>query len=184
MYSRLTCTTTGQQLPEDEGKGQCGRDDPRSRSGHGLRFFNDAVWNNKCCNVDVKWTKYPSYLTDLQRWAKTVEANVHVSKLCILNGTQTVSTASGFVVDQTIGHASFASIGKRCSPADIDVIVQVVSALTCSKSPYLSKCHYFCSSPSCGGARGPCTEWNTMSEFWPLCDNPSLNTSWSVELDA
>ena len=26
--------------------------------------------NNECCNVDVKWTKYPSDLTDLQRWAK------------------------------------------------------------------------------------------------------------------
>ena len=139
--------------------------------------------NNECCNVDVKWTKYPSDLTDLQRWAKAVEANVHVSKLCILNETQTI-TASGLVLDQTFGHGGFLPIGKRCSSADIDAIMQGKSALDCSKSPYVSKCHYFLSSPSCGGAHGPCTEWKTVSEFWPLCDNPSLNTSWSVDLDA
>ena len=139
--------------------------------------------NNECCNVDAKWKKHLSDLTDLQRHAKAVEANVHVSKLCILNETQTISSTSGLVVDQTISHAAFLVIGKRCSPADIDLIMQVLSAQACSNS-HLSKCRLFRSSPSCGGARGPCTEWNTVSEFWPLCDNPSLNTSWSVDLDA
>ena len=43
MLNRLTCSTPGQQLPEDGSKDRCGRDDPRSRSGLRLLVFNDAV---------------------------------------------------------------------------------------------------------------------------------------------
>ena len=151
-------------------------------AGMDCAYVEKPCGDHECCTVDLDWKGHSTDLADLQSLAKAVEANAHMSKLCIANETET-ATSGLTVVDVTIGHGGFFLIGKRCTPADLNAIMQATSATACT-SPVLSNCHFFRSSPSCGGAPGACTEWNTMSEFWPLCDNPSMGTSWSVDLDA
>jgi len=134
--------------------------------------------SHECCNVDLDWS---SHLDDLRSIAAAVEANDHARKLCVLSGTESI-VSSIYTIDATFDHAGFLAIPNRCTIADLAETLQIVSSTVGANNPSLRNCRYVFSSPSCGGGPGACSEWNTMTDFWPFCDPPGTHSRWEVDL--
>ena len=150
------------------------------QAGFSCTSHRHTCGDKQCCSAAAEWTPYTN---DLHTLAKAADVNVNFRKTCFLDAHDRV-TVGTFATDIDVEHASVLVIGKHCTIADISHLVGMAAEAACQTQPEISDCRITMSSPSCGGADGPCTEYQTMKLLWPHCDAPSEHTAWSIDLDS
>jgi len=150
------------------------------QAGRWCSSHSHACGDKECCSAAFDWTPY---VDDLHALAKAADVDADFRKLCFLDGHLRV-TVGTFAMENDIEHEGLLAIGKHCTRADFSALLGIFGDAVCQSLPTVSDCRITMSSPSCGGAEGPCTEYQTMQLLWPHCDAPSEHTAWSINLDA